>query len=81
MLKNNYHTHMKYCNHATGDTVDYVNKAIQLGFSELGMSDHAPIPLNHGMTKKEWEENYCYENMTLDIFDKYLSENIKGLRK
>lgn len=74
MLKNNYHTHMKYCNHAEGETVDYVKKAIELGFSELGMSDHAPIPLNHGMTKAEWDENYCYENMTLDIFDRYLAE-------
>ncbi len=73
MLKYNYHTHMKYCNHAKGDVIDYVKEAHSLGYIELGMSDHAPIPLN-SMTKEEWEHNYCSENMTLEIFEKYLDE-------
>lgn len=74
MLKNNYHTHTKYCNHAKGDVYDYVKEAYEIGMEELGMSDHAPIPLNHGMTKAEYEENYCYENMSLETFDKYLND-------
>ena len=28
MLKNNYHTHMKYCNHADGMVIDYVKEAV-----------------------------------------------------
>ena len=44
MLKANYHTHTKLCNHAVGMPEDYVLKAIELGFKELGMSCHAPVP-------------------------------------
>ena len=80
MLKNNYHTHTKYCGHAKGDVEDYVKEAVNLNMGELGISDHAPIPLNHGMTKEEWEENYCYENMDIITFDNLLKEidNLKS---
>ena len=80
MIKNNYHTHTKYCGHATGDVVDYVKEALKLNMEELGISDHAPIPLNHGMTKEEWDENYCFENMDINTFDKLLNEidELKG---
>lgn len=80
MLKNNYHTHTKYCGHAKGDVEDYVKEALNLNMEELGISDHAPIPLNHGMTKEEWEENYCYENMDINTFDNLLKEidNLKS---
>lgn len=80
MLKNNYHTHTKYCGHAKGDVEDYVKEAVNLNMEELGISDHAPIPLNHGMTKEEWEENYCYENMDINTFDNLLMEidNLKS---
>ena len=80
MLKNNYHTHTKYCGHAKGDVEDYVKEALNLNMEELGISDHAPIPLNHGMTKEEWEENYCYENMDINTFDNLLMEidNLKS---
>ena len=74
MLINNYHTHTKYCGHAKGDVEDYVKEAVKLNMKNLGFSDHAPIPLNHGMTKEEWDENYCDENMNLDTFNKYLCE-------
>lgn len=80
MLINNYHTHTKYCGHAKGDVEDYVKEALNLNMEELGISDHAPIPLNHGMTKEEWEENYCYENMDINTFDNLLKEidNLKS---
>ena len=80
MLINNYHTHTKYCGHAKGDVEDYVKEAVNLNMEELGISDHAPIPLNHGMTKEEWEENYCYENMDINTFDNLLKEidNLKS---
>lgn len=73
MIKRNYHTHMKYCHHAIGDVKDYVVAAVKYGYLELGMSDHAPIPLN-SMTDSEWEHNYCGENMTLDTFEIYLKD-------
>lgn len=43
LMKNNYHTHMYLCRHAVGDVNDYVEEAIRLGFTSLGMSDHAPF--------------------------------------
>jgi len=74
MFNNNYHTHMRYCNHATGDVIDYVKAAIKYGFNELGMSDHAPIPINHRMTEEEFKDNYCIENMSLETFNLYLKQ-------
>ncbi len=73
MIDKNYHTHMKYCNHAIGDVRDYVLFAKEHGYVELGMSDHAPIPPD-SMTKEEWDYNYCGENMTLDTFEIYLKD-------
>jgi len=72
-MKNNYHTHLKYCNHATGVTEDYVCEAIKLGFNEIAITDHAPIPVDF-MTKKEYKDNYCTENMKLEFVPKYLKE-------
>lgn len=43
MLKTNYHTHCYLCGHAEGLPSDYIKKAIELGFSEIGISDHAPL--------------------------------------
>ncbi len=43
-MKTNYHTHTYRCGHATGTEREYVEKAIELGFSELGFSEHAPMP-------------------------------------
>ena len=34
-IKTNYHTHTYLCNHANGDVLAYVLKAIDLGFTEL----------------------------------------------
>ncbi len=68
MLKANYHTHTYLCGHATGDVEDYVNEAIRLGFSELGMSDHAHTP-EYFMTPDEYYHNYLQEIMTDSDFD------------
>lgn len=38
----NFHTHTFRCNHADGTDREYVEKAIELGFVELGFSDHMP---------------------------------------
>ena len=73
MIKYNYHTHMKYCNHAVGEVSDYIEEAIKLGYKELGMSDHAPIPLN-SMSDIDWKRLYCEENMSLNTFNIYLND-------
>ena len=43
--KFNYHTHTKYCGHASSEPAeDYIQKAIQAGMKQLGFSDHVPLP-------------------------------------
>lgn len=73
MLKTNYHTHMKYCKHAEGMVIDYVKKAYELNFIELGMSDHAPV-LKSFMKEEEYEANWCYDTMELELVDDYINQ-------
>ena len=39
----NYHTHCNLCNHALGSIEDYILQAINDGFTDIGISDHAPF--------------------------------------
>ena len=39
-----YHTHTPLCKHAEGTPEEYVDAAIAAGLTELGISDHAPMP-------------------------------------
>ena len=40
----NYHTHTIRCKHAEGTEREYIERAIERGFTELGFSDHVPQP-------------------------------------
>lgn len=40
----NFHTHTYRCHHAKGTDRDYVEAAIQAGYTEIGFSDHVPYP-------------------------------------
>ncbi len=42
-----YHTHNFRCFHAEGDILDYAMKAAELGFTQIGASDHIPISKPH----------------------------------
>jgi histidinol-phosphatase (PHP family) len=37
------HMHTPLCRHAVGEPVDYARRAVQLGLTEIGFSDHAPM--------------------------------------
>ncbi|MBF4806662.1 MAG: PHP domain-containing protein, partial [Pseudoleptotrichia goodfellowii] len=54
-MKTNFHTHNYRCGHAIGNVEDYVKVAVKEGYSELGISDHAPVPgyYNDRMKKEE----------------------------
>ena len=39
-----YHMHTPLCRHATGEPVDYARHAVDLGLTEIGFSDHSPMP-------------------------------------
>ena len=41
-----YHMHTPLCGHASGEPVEYVRQAIDVGLKEIGFSDHAPL-LSH----------------------------------
>jgi histidinol-phosphatase (PHP family) len=47
MLKN-YHSHTARCGHAWGTDEEFVNAAIDAGFSVLGFSEHTPWPFEDG---------------------------------
>ncbi|MFM1769709.1 MAG: hypothetical protein RJA22_2238 [Verrucomicrobiota bacterium] len=39
-----YHMHTRLCRHAVGDPVDLAARAVELGFTEIGFSEHSPMP-------------------------------------
>jgi histidinol-phosphatase (PHP family) len=43
-LPADYHMHTPLCRHATGEPGEYAKRALELGFSEIGFSDHSPMP-------------------------------------
>ena len=72
MIKNNYHTHTVYCNHARGTVEDMIKAAIDAGFEEIGMSDHAPVIPNLGDYGEEALK--LDGNMTFETAQKYIRE-------
>lgn len=46
-MKTNFHTHSRYCD-GHGELRDYVEYALARGFSQLGFSGHAPMPIEDG---------------------------------
>jgi histidinol-phosphatase (PHP family) len=49
-----YHTHTSLCGHAEGSPDDFIRAAARAGLSEIGFSDHAPLPegLREGITMR-----------------------------
>lgn len=43
-LPADYHTHTPLCRHATGEPVELAAQAVRVGVTELGFSDHSPMP-------------------------------------
>jgi histidinol-phosphatase (PHP family) len=42
-LPADYHLHTPLCRHAVGEPVDYARRAVELGLTEIGFSDHSPM--------------------------------------
>ena len=42
-LPADYHLHTPLCRHATGEPADYAKRALAIGLSEIGFSDHSPM--------------------------------------
>ena len=43
-LPADYHTHTPLCRHATGEPIELAAQALKVGLTELGFSDHNPMP-------------------------------------
>ena len=41
-MQANYHTHTRWCKHATGEIEDYIEAAIGAGLKELAITGHVP---------------------------------------
>ena len=52
MIKTNYHTHNDFCD-GKGAVEDYVAAAVEKGFTALGFSSHAPLPIPSDWTLSE----------------------------
>lgn len=70
-----YHTHTKLCKHAKGEIKDYVLKAIERNLTEIGISDHMPLPDDfdpeHRMRMDEFEiYRSWYEAVVEEFGDK-----------
>lgn len=67
------HNHTKLCNHASGESEEYIKRAIELGIDVYGFSDHAPMPydLKYRMSL---EDKIKYEKNILFLKEKYKKE-------
>jgi len=54
-----YHIHTRLCGHAEGDPREYVERAIALGMTEMGFSDHLPLLVG-------WEPGFTMRRADLD---------------
>jgi histidinol-phosphatase (PHP family) len=43
-LPADYHTHTPLCRHASGEPVELAGQAVRIGLTEMGFSDHNPMP-------------------------------------
>lgn len=70
----NYHTHTKRCYHAIGSEEEYIEAAIQAGYSELGFSDHTPWHYDssfHATMRMEEDKLPGYIQKLLQMREKY----------
>jgi histidinol-phosphatase (PHP family) len=43
-LPADYHMHTPLCHHAVGEPTEYAARAVRLGLTEIGFSEHSPMP-------------------------------------
>ncbi len=76
MMTADYHIHTRLCPHAEGEAREYVERAIELGMTEMGFADHLPFVGG-------WSPRYDLTDdwaMGLDELDDYVAL-IQGLAR
>ncbi|MDE3068322.1 MAG: histidinol-phosphatase HisJ family protein [Verrucomicrobiota bacterium] len=69
-LPPDYHLHTPLCRHATGAPAEYARRAVELGFQEIGFSDHSPMP----------RDDFDNWRMRLDQLDEYV-ETVRRVQR
>jgi histidinol-phosphatase (PHP family) len=64
VLPADYHMHTPLCRHARGEPEEYALHALKLGLSEIGFSDHAPMP----------QDDFDTWRMNADKLDEYVGK-------
>jgi histidinol-phosphatase (PHP family) len=63
-LPPDYHMHTPLCRHAVGEPVDYARRALEIGLTEIGFSDHSPMR----------HDNFDNWRMNLSQLDEYVAK-------
>lgn len=71
MLPPDYHMHTPLCQHATGEPYEYAITALKNGLTEIGFSDHAPMP----------QDNFDNWRMSYHQLDSYIDSIIQVQKK
>lgn len=56
----NYHTHTRWCRHATGEIEDYIREAVRKGLRAVAITEHVPHSQNFDPRRMQWEEFSAY---------------------
>ena len=70
-MQANYHTHTRWCKHATGEIEDYIEAAIGAGLKELAITEHVPHKDNLDPRRIQWEEFDAYNQALEAAIHKY----------
>lgn len=68
MLKN-YHSHTARCGHAWGTDEEFIQAAIEAGYTTLGFSEHSPWPFADGYQEIDARQRIPLENLDAYIRD------------
>ena len=60
-LPADYHMHTPLCHHAAGEPTEYAARAVQVGLTEIGFSEHSPMP------RDDFDE-WRMENDKVDLY-------------
>jgi histidinol-phosphatase (PHP family) len=63
-LPPDYHMHTPLCRHATGEPVEYARRAVEMGLTEIGFTDHSPME----------RDNFDNWRMSFSQLDEYVAK-------
>jgi histidinol-phosphatase (PHP family) len=76
-MKFDYHMHTPLCHHAKGEPREYVQAAMAVGLSEIGFSDHNPMPTQFDEWRMAPEDLSTYFKMIKDVQGEFSDFPIK----